>query len=613
MPRDNRFANRGTLSVLMDRTLLALSAVTTVILFGSVLYYSSFGLLLSDEGFYLNFMANPFPYTTNLSTTLFGFVFHYPYQWAAGDITVLRMANFTVAMALGWILSVLMIQRFWKVDWSHAAVLSAGTASLALVSVPVWARIPSYYTLSIQSLFMVMIGLLLADRPERIRHILGGILVGVGGWCCFMAKPTTAAAIALVVVLYVVVFRRKLLLPMLGAALVALALLIITAYLIDGGITGLVIRMINSAEMEVLLGAGHEVSLMFRIDWLPTSISQLALAALIAIALLFIILIGSTYKLLPLLVLAPVLIVSIAIALLGTDTIIIKGSTVFLVLAFTCLGAIFYRDGFVLRTQAPASIALALIFLVLPHLFALGSVLNYWSLGSQAALFWMLAAVAFLSPLAQQGRSVATLLPLTVLAQLLTASVVNIGMLKPYRQVRNLRTYTAVTLLPGGGELVLSQPFHDYLVTARAQAQAAGLKFGMPMIDLSGRSPGLLYVLETRALGQPWLIGGYPGSSAVAVETLGLENCTDLAKAWVLIEPEGWRHLDHVSVMASFGAGVADYVAAAMFETPVNDEDEDDPNVHRQFLFKPLRPAALAEQSCHEARRHRPASEKWKR
>ncbi|MCK1587165.1 hypothetical protein [Bradyrhizobium sp. 169] len=78
-----------------------------------------------------------------------------------------------------------------------------------------------------------------------------------------------------------------------------------------------------------------------------------------------------------------------------TDPISIKLSTLFLVPAFTRLGALFYREGLVLGAPTPTSIALALTFLVLPHLFALSYNLKYWRLD---ALFWMLA-VAFLSPL----------------------------------------------------------------------------------------------------------------------------------------------------------------------------------------------------------------------
>ncbi|WP_145963769.1 hypothetical protein [Bradyrhizobium algeriense] len=609
MPTDNHFAEGRTLSVLLDRTLLTLSALTTAILFGWLLYYSSYGLNLADEGLYLNVIANPFPYAINVPPSLFGFVYHWPYQWAGGDIAVLRMANVTFTMALSWILSFLVIRRVWTAGWLHAAVLSAGIASLASCNFSGWWLTPSYYSLTFQSLLMVMAGLLLAERPGRIRQVLGWILVGVGGWCCFMAKPTTAAAIALVVMLYVVVLHRKSLLPMVGAALVALALMIITASLIDGGIAGLLTRMINSAEMEILLGAGHEVSLMFRIDWLAVSRSQLAIAVLVAIAFLLSILVGSTHKLLPSLALAAVLIVTIAIALLGTGPISIKSSTLFLVPAFTCLGAMFYRGGLVLRAQTPTSIALALTFLVLPHLFALGSNLNYWNLGAMAGLFWMLAAVALLSPLAQQGCSVAAaLLPLSVLAQLLTASLVNGSLHKPFRQVKDLRAYTAVMPMPGGGKLVLSQSFRDYLATARSQARAAGLEAGTPVVDLTGLSPSLLYVLETRALGLPFLFGAQPGSNAVAVETLGLENCADLAKAWVVVEPEGPYRLDQASVMASFGARQADYVAAATFNPPIFDDDN--PNAAKQFLFKPVRPAAIAEQSCREARRQRPHTQK---
>ncbi|MCK1574632.1 hypothetical protein [Bradyrhizobium sp. 174] len=607
MRTDIHISNGRTLSVLLDRILVPLPAITTAILFAWVLYYSSYGLNPADEGLYLNFMANPFAYSINSPPTLFGFVYHWPYQWAGGDIAVLRIANVTLTMTLGWILSFLVIRRLWTVDWPQAAVLSAGIASLALCNVFGWWLTPSYYSLTFQSLLMVMTGLLLAERLGHTRQVLGWILVGVGGWCCFMAKPTTAAAIALVVMLYVVVLRRKSLLLMLGAAMVALALLIATAYLVDGSVTGLLTRMINNAELEIVLGAGHEVSHMIRVDWLTTSRSQLTIAALVAMAVLLSIFMRSPQTLRPSLALAAVLVV--AIALLGIDPISIKSSTLFLVPAFTCVGAMFYRDGLVLRVQTSTSTTLALTFLVLPHLFALGSSLNYWNVGAMAALFWTLAIVALLSPLAQHGCSAAvTLLPLAAVSQLLTASLVNGDVRKPFRQVKDLRAYTAIMPMPGGGKLVLPQSLRDYLAMAIAQARSAGLEVDTPVVDLTGLSPSLLYVLETRALGLPWLMGAQPGSNAVAVKTLGLENCADLAKAWVLTELDGPYRLDQASVMASFGAEQADYVTAATFNPPIFDDDN--PNATRQLLLKPVRLAASAEQSCGEARRQRLDSQK---
>lgn len=595
------------MSVLLERTLLGLSAITTAILFVWLLRFSSYGFNLEDEGYYLNYIKNPFLYAINCPPSLFGFVYHLPYQWVGSDIAVLRIANVTLTMVLGWILSFLAIRRLWIVDRLQAAVLSAGIASMALIVFRFRLTLtPNYYTLAFQSLLIVMIGLLLADRPGRVRQILGWILVGIGGWCCFMAKPTTAAAIALVVTLSVVL-RRKSLLPMLGAALVALALMIMAAYLIDGGVTGLVTRVVSSAEMEILLGSKHEVFRSLRIDWLEANPSQVAIAVLLAIALLVSTLMRSIDKLLPSMAFAAVLTVTIAIALLGIDPISIQPSTLFLVPVFTCFCAMCYRKGLVLRTQSATSVSLALTFLVLPHVYALGSDLNYWYLGALAALFWTLAVVAFLSPLAKQGRSLATLIPLTVLAQWLTASVINDSMLNPPWDMKDSRAFTAVMPMPGGGKLVIAQSLHHYLTTARSKARAAGLGPGTPVVDLTGDSPSLLYVLEARALGLPWLLGWFPGSSAVAVETIGLDDCSDVAKAWLLIEPERKHHLDQASVLASFGAGQADYVAAATFNSFIVNRHY---RLRRQFLLKPVRPTAPAEQSCREARRKRLDSQK---
>lgn len=185
--RDNYFTIGRSLSVLLDRTLLALSAVTTAILFAWLLYYTSYGLSLNDEGFYLNSIANPFAYAINMPPSLFGFVYHWPYKWAGGDIAVLRMANVTLTMALGWILSFLVIRRLWTVAWPYAAVLSAGIASMALLAFFTRLRLtPNYHTLNIQSISMVMIGLLLADRPGRLRQVLGGfwlaLAAGAASW-----------------------------------------------------------------------------------------------------------------------------------------------------------------------------------------------------------------------------------------------------------------------------------------------------------------------------------------------------------------------------------------------------------------------------------------------
>lgn len=177
MPRDDQFANGRMLSVFLDRTLRALFFVTTVILFAWLPYNRKCGLNLSDEGSYLNFIANLLIYAPSLCD----FVDHWSCQWAGGDIAVLRLANVTLTMALGSILSLFVIRRHWTAGW----VLSIGIASLTLCDFRNWWLTPSYFALTLQSFLMIMIGSLLADRLGHLLRVLGWALVGVGGWCRF--------------------------------------------------------------------------------------------------------------------------------------------------------------------------------------------------------------------------------------------------------------------------------------------------------------------------------------------------------------------------------------------------------------------------------------------
>lgn len=120
MATHNHFVNGRKLSELLDRTLLVLSPATAAILFGWVLYYSNYGLNPSDEGFWLNSMANPFAYLIRIPPNFYDFIYHWPYQWAGGDIAVLRMVNVTLTMTLGWIVSFLTVRRLWMMGWPHA-------------------------------------------------------------------------------------------------------------------------------------------------------------------------------------------------------------------------------------------------------------------------------------------------------------------------------------------------------------------------------------------------------------------------------------------------------------------------------------------------------------
>lgn len=585
-----------------DRTLLALSAFSTAVLVAWICFYSSYGLDLSDEGFYLNSIVRPFDYAVNIPPSFFGFIYHWPYRWLGGDVATLRFYNVVCTFALGWLLSFVVILRFWNLHFVVLVVVSAGLSTLILTAFHLWLLTPNYNTLTLQSLCLVMIGLLISEEFSKEWRAAGWALIGLGGWLCCMAKLTTAFALGIVILIYVLAFRRASLRALAGAAAIAFMLLVSSAHLM-GGATALFARMADSAEAVAILGSGQELSRIFRLDSLSARFWDIAVASFAALVLLLNLRpVRWPHKLIGAAILSVGLLLTVVVALTGKDPFAAKSASPFLVPIFMALGAAAYYRNYLVENLTYDRIALAAIFLILPHLVALGSNGNYWKIGVHAAMFWTLSAVIFLSPLAKlsSNHGTAVVLPFAVAAQLLTASLVNSGQEKPYRQVRDLRSYTSETVAPGGGKLILSQSSHDYYASALIQSRVAGFVTGQPTVDLSGRSPTLLYMLDGRALGQPWLVGAYPGSNAMAIRTLRLESCADLAKAWLLTEPDGPRRLDQGAVLASFGAKAMDYLIVASFNTGANDGDYPEP--HTQHLLKPLRDFDSAAKTCGEAK-----------
>lgn len=85
--------------------------------------------------------------------------------------------------------------------------------------------------------------------------------------------------------------------------------------------------------------------------------------------------------------------------------------------------------------------------------------------------------------------------------------------LVPYRQSQPLFLNKSVTRIGKVSQLRLSSGFSNYIASTRLALSKNEFKPGTPILDLSGQSPGLIYAVEGRAIGQPWMIGGYKGSN----------------------------------------------------------------------------------------------------
>lgn len=555
--------NNSAINTAMKYTIIAMSAIGTAMILGWLLKYSFFGIDFTDESFYLVWMSNPFIYAA--SATQFGFVYYPLYVLLNGDIAELRQANILITFGLGWALVYTsLVSLAPKVDEQRLAlhVSAAGLATSSLILFNTWLSTPSYNSLAFQALLITGIGVLLADKAASSRSSAGWILVGVGGWLSFMAKPSTAAALAVGVLICLVVSRRFSLRLFLLAVVVASGLLLLSAFLIDGSVSGFVKRLLLGVEAGRLLGGGHTASGILRIDRFrlntPSKLAILLVLALSSLAAYGILSKRPKDAIISLVLSACFLAVT-ALVVLG----LIKrtaglgefeGLLIFGVSFSAAFSGLILGKYSPLKTVPWSHWVVAILFLVMPYIYAFGTNRNYWENGAWAGIFWLVSGVTLLGPVARERSNWSFLLPLALATQATTAVLVHTGLELPTRQDQALRLNdTAVEIGPHRSTLILSRGYATYINEAEAAARNGGFTSGTPVIDLSGQSPGILYAIGAESIGQAWTIGGYPGSLSLAKAALDHVPCEKIAKAWVLFEPGGPRSIP-TEIMPSLGS-----------------------------------------------------------
>ena len=76
--------------------------LSTVLILYFIFKFSAYGIDFTDEGFYLNWIQNPFLYKSSLSQ--FGYIYHPLYNLVDGNIAWLRRLNFLITFALAFTL-----------------------------------------------------------------------------------------------------------------------------------------------------------------------------------------------------------------------------------------------------------------------------------------------------------------------------------------------------------------------------------------------------------------------------------------------------------------------------------------------------------------------------
>lgn len=575
-----------------------------------VLWYCRYGIDFTDESFYLIWISNPFDY--HMSVSQFGFVYHPLFQLVNGNIVALRRVNILITFSLAWVLSNVFLRSIYgkqTLDGKRRLIISSAVATSSLAILAVLPPTPSYNTLALQSLLVGAIGLLLANKETSRASILGWALIGVGGWLAFMAKPTTAAALAVCAVCYLIGSRKFSFRFLFVSLIIALGLVLCSALLIDGSVTAFLDRLRNGLEFLQLLSPD---SIAVRLIRPHTNIGLRGASKLILIiATAFVSLHG--YVALSRVKGMAYVRAALAILLAGASLAIVCGldlrttnvrsfAGLLLAVPFAAILIAFalYRFKGVLEISR-AQWACALSFVAFPYIYAFGTNDSYWAASPHAALFWILASFALLGPVARTYKFTYLLVSLAIAVQVLTMVRIQNGIEAPYRQSQSLRENDyAIDIGRPGSKLILSRGFGQYFADAIEIGKRAGFANRTPMIDLTGQSPGILYAIRAKSVGQPWILGGYPGSQNTVIQNLKTVSCAELAEAWILTEPEGPREISP-AIVTSFGANPAtDFELAGTLMTAEGAGGYKTERV-QQFL-KPIRPVDAARAACVAAR-----------
>lgn len=444
--------------------------------------------------------------------------------------------------------------------------------------------------MNFQACLIFALGLTLSFKNQSDYRIAAISLIGIAGWLAFMAKPSTAMFLAGTTVLFLSINLKNQWRTLIGATIVSLLLLILSAYYIDGSIFQFIQRLRGGLLLLNVMDGGHGIGKLLRLDLFdvsPVFKLKITTLTLFIFASLYIAKSSHSYIKTFTLFIALFLLTFSAWYFTESDAVKVAPPRYHLLLISalpfaTLLYAQFNRD----KKHSNIQSGFILFLLVLPYLFAVGSGNNYWHTAAGASVFWVLAAMLIMAKNGCTKDQLSLIVAFTIAISIVgLRDALNI----PYRQSESILEQRAEFLDPNTNEkLILAEDTAHYLTVIKTVVADSKFKAGTPVIDLTGFHPGTLYFMQAKSIGQAWNIGGYKGSELMASLALYQASCEEIASAWLLIEKEGRRQISHTILMNhGIRADKTTYQKIAKFDSQQLFKTHQK-KVFQQYLLKPI-------------------------
>lgn len=541
-----------------------------------------FGIDFSDESFYLASIASPELYKSTISQ--FGHIFNPIFLAVNKNVFIFRTINFIAIYFISIILSYTILifiygrkgNRYFQIYLGVIAI-SFSSTGLACLFLLKWIPTPSYNYLNFIGALTFAIGAVFLVKNKNSSSSSSQVICGIGASICLLAKPTTFGLLLALFFFLSIALKGDKLKRLYIFVISVSVIFFIAALLIDGSIEQFLYRYSEGLKLASKYNptdtSPFNFLRIFRIDKPPFDYGAIFIFIVISIISNFL-LKFNLYK-------SP--------NKLGISLILLFGSVIFGILllrkmnfdigyfsGFNFLAPILMmlflsvRNG--IKTEINKDqILLFITFALMPYAYALGSGLNYWQQEASAVIFWVLSILIFISAVVPRANSIRYIYFCGLLMQSIFIFILFAVIESPYAYDQSLR-FNKCRANFGYSELKFSNNYCEFVNKINSTMDDIGFNSNTPVIDLTGKSPGILYAMRAQQVGFAWIMGGSPGSFNWTRAVIDGINCETLGRSWLLLEPGGPLQIspDNPDALLNFfGAKLSvDYELTSHWLTP---------------------------------------------